>query len=149
MDMRVSAALELIFALSTFAVASSQIWNPTWPIPPDYRFGPCMQEVYEWFGNNNELSCTAKEVYANSVTCDGCPATCTRGELIVVNVSASIHFNSDRYDPALYIARTSCDPTNNCALESSHCAVDTLGPDDGANHPGHIFSNDQKDGQDR
>lgn len=142
--MRVSAALELIFALSTFAVASSQIWNPTWPIPPDYRFGPCMQEVYEWFGNNNELSCTAKEVYANSVTCDGCPATCTRGELIVVNVSASIHFNSDRYDPALYIARTSCDPTNNCALESSHCAVDTLGPDDGANHPGHIFSNDQK-----
>lgn len=146
--MRISTALELIFALSGCAVVSGQVWNPTWPFPPDYRFGPCMQEVYDWFGNSNELSCTAKEVYANSVTCNGCPTTCTRGGFIVVNVTGSIHFNSDRYDPALYIARTPCVSTRNCALESTYCAVDTLGPDDAANH-NEIYSNDQKDGQDR
>lgn len=87
-------------------------------------------------------------VYANNVTCVNCPNTCERGSFIVVNVTASIHFNSDRYDPGLYIARSPCDPTRNCALESTYCTVDTLGPEDSANHPSNIFSDDQKDGQD-
>lgn len=65
--------------------------------------------------------------------------------LPAVSISTRI---GNRYDPALYIARTPCVPTRNCALESTYCAVDTLGPDDAANH-NEIYSNDQKDGQDR
>lgn len=146
--MRISILTKLAIALSSTGLASGQIWNPTWPFPPDYRFGPCMQEVYNWFGPGNTLSCTAKEVYANNVTCVDCPSTCQRGDFIVVNVTGSIHFNSNRYDPALYIARSPRDAVQNCALESTYCTVDVLGTDDGANHPSNVISDDQKGGQD-
>ena len=65
-------------------------------------------------------------------------------------MTASLHFNSDRYDPGLYIARSPCTPTanSNCALQSTYCTVDTLGTDDAAKYPGNILSDDQKGGQD-
>jgi hypothetical protein len=110
-----------------------------------------MQEVYNWFGPGNDLSCTAKEVYANNVTCVDCPTTCQRGSYIVVNVTGSIHFNSDRYDPGLYIARSPCSPTGpagNCAIESTYCTVDTFGPEDYAKYPNNVYPFDAKGGND-
>ena len=62
-----------------------------------------MQEVYSGF-NNNHLVCNAKEVYANYVSVLNGPTSCERGDYIYVNVSASIHFNSGRYDVAMYTA---------------------------------------------
>ena len=138
----------LLFLLPLLTTA--QVWSSDWPDPPDYREGPCMQEVYNWFRPDNALSCTAKEVYANNVTCVDCPSTCTRGEFLTINVTGSLHFNSGRYDPGYYIARSACTPTagSNCALQSQYCTVETFGTEDAAKHPSNIFSYDAKGGQD-
>eukprot|EP00956_Cyclotella_meneghiniana_P040396 scaffold194406_cov93-Cyclotella_meneghiniana.AAC.1 len=95
------------------------------PSPPAWEEGPCMQEVYSGF-NNNRLVCNAKEVYANYVSVMNGPTSCERGDYIYVNVSASIHFNSGRYDVAMYTATSSCTTSGSrsCGLDAATCAVD-------------------------
>ena len=106
-----------------------------------------MQEVFDHFATSKGgLVCTAKEVYANNVTVIGGPPSwsCERGEYIYVNISASIHFNTDRYDPAIYTASSNCivdNTANNCAIDGKTCAVDVLGPEDAI--PGKIENADQ------
>ena len=112
-----------------------------------------MQEVYDLLGNGEgSLVCTAKEVYANSANVTDGPTSCMRGDSITVNVSASIHFNSARYDPAIYTASSDCDVgnvANNCAIDGKTCAVDVLGPEDANGTNGAIASDDTKQhGQD-
>ena len=43
-----------------------------------------MNEVFQAFGNNNNLQCTAKEVTMEATQVEG-PDTCERGEIITVN----------------------------------------------------------------
>eukprot|EP00956_Cyclotella_meneghiniana_P020956 scaffold37623_cov59-Cyclotella_meneghiniana.AAC.2 len=108
-----------------------------------------MQAVYGAFNNNN-LGCTAKEVYANSATVMQGPTSCERGGYIYVNISASIHFNTDLYDVGMYTATSACTPSASasCGLEAATCAVDVLGPDDSANAPNNVLQNDVKQGDD-
>jgi hypothetical protein len=93
-----------------------------------------MNAVYKHFKpQGGDLTCTAKEVYANSAEVLQGPTTCERGEIIYVNVSASIHFNAGRFDPAIYTATSSCTGGNgnvNCGSVGSTCAADVLGPKD-------------------
>jgi hypothetical protein len=108
-----------------------------------------MSAVYKYF-NNNELGCTAKEVFANSATVLQGPTSCSRGDYIYVNVSASIHFNTDRYDVGIYTATSACTPSASasCGLEAATCAVDVLSSTDAVNAPGHVVQDDFKDGDD-
>lgn len=105
-----------------------------------------MQEVYSFFRNNDKLSCTAKEVYALNDTATSVegPTECERGDIILVNISAAIHFNPDRYDVGIYTATVGCDPSGPafCGLEAATCAVDILDYDDHLNAPSNIIQND-------
>ncbi len=96
------------------------------------------------------MSCTAKEVYANNATVIDGPDECIRGQNITVNLTASIHFNTDRKDPAIYISQSNvCNETANgkCASSGERCAVDVLGPAIQAKYPDWIGVDDNhKDG---
>jgi hypothetical protein len=111
-----------------------------------------MQAVYDRFGNGEgSLVCTAKEVYANNANVTGGPTSCMRGDYIYVNVTASIHFNTARYDPAIYTASSDCivgNTANNCAVDGSTCAVDVLTEKDATGTNGAIASADTKGGPD-
>lgn len=104
-----------------------------------------MQAVYGNFNNNN-LGCTAKEVYANNDTATAVqgPTECVRGEYIYVNVSASIHFNADRYDVGIYTATSACNPSASadCGLHARTCAVDILDSVDNARAPSNVLTTD-------
>jgi hypothetical protein len=109
-----------------------------------------MQEVYDRMGNGEgNLVCTAGEVYANNVTVIGGPPSwsCERGTYIYVNISASIHFNTPRYDPAIYTSTSGCtigNADNNCGVVGSTCAVDVLTEKDANMTNGEIASDDTK-----
>lgn len=96
------------------------------------------------------LVCNAKEVYANNdqaLVLQG-PTQCNRGDYIYVNVSASLHFNADRYDVGIYTATSGCtggSAVNSCGVLGSTCAVDILEADDAARAPNNIG---QVDGMD-
>lgn len=104
-----------------------------------------MQAVYGNYNNNN-LGCTAKEVYANNdaATAVEGPTKCVRGEYITVNVTASIHFNADRLDVGIYTATSTCNPTKSadCGLHAATCAVDILDTVDNARAPNNIKTSD-------
>ena len=119
------------------------------PNPPEWEEGPCMQEVYSGFKNNN-LVCNAKEVYANNITVINGPTSCEQGDYIYVNVSASIHLNTDRYDVGIYTATSVCttSDSSSCGLYAATCAVDVLGPEDNLNAPDNVKQNDAKGGTD-
>ena len=126
-----------------------------------------MQAVYGYFNNGQKLTCTAKEVYAINDTATSVqgPTECNRGDIIYVNISASIHFNSDRYDVGIYTgkpivdhfglslmrsnlfyypiylpATTGCNPSAPafCGLEAATCAVDILDEEDHLYAPANI-----------
>ena len=152
--MKLSRLFTSILGMSLLArglSAPGASWNPAWPAPPIWSNGPCMNAVYGLF-NNNELGCTAKEVYANNdaATAVEGPSECERGDYIYVNVTASLHFNADRYDVGIYTATSACDPSASasCGLEAATCAVDILDSTNQATAPSNVFSNDAKDGQD-
>lgn len=112
-----------------------------------------MQEVFDYFGKSQGgLVCTAKDVYANNATVLEGPNSCERGSFIYVNISASIHFNAARYDPAIYTASSDCtvnNTVNNCAVDGRTCAVDVLTQKDATGTNGAIASDDTRQaGQD-
>lgn len=111
-----------------------------------------MNAVYKNFKpQGGDLTCTAKEVYANSATVLQGPTACERGEPIIVNVTASIHFLAGRYDPAIYTATSSCtggDENNNCGVVGSTCAADVLGPKDANFSQGVVVQADPAKGKD-
>ena len=111
-----------------------------------------MNAVYKNFKpQGTDLTCTAKEVYANSATVLQGPTACERGEPIIVNVTASIHFNAGRFDPAIYTATSSCtggDENNNCGVAGSTCAADVLGPKDANFSQGVVVMADPVKGKD-
>lgn len=111
----------------------------------------CMNDVFKYYKpQGGILSCTAKEVYANNATVIDGPDECIRGQNITVNLTASIHFNTDRRDPAIYISQSNvCNETANgkCASSGERCAVDVLGPAIQAKYPDWIGVDDNhKDG---
>jgi hypothetical protein len=105
-----------------------------------------MQAVYGYFNNGQKLTCTAKEVYAINDTATSVqgPTECNRGDIIYVNISASLHFNTDRYDVGIYTATSGCDPSAPafCGLEAATCAVDILDDEDHLNAPDNIVKYD-------
>eukprot|EP00970_Alexandrium_tamarense_P017808 scaffold11478_cov117-Alexandrium_tamarense.AAC.1 len=118
---------------------------------PSYTLGLCMNDVFKIYKpQGGILSCTAKEVYANNATVIDGPDECIRGQNITVNLTASIHFNTDRRDPAIYISQSNvCNETANgkCASSGERCAVDVLGPAIQAKYPDWIGVDDNhKDG---
>jgi hypothetical protein len=75
----------------------------------------CMQTNWEDAGNSQNLVCRAKEVYLNEVT--SVRTSCQAGSMFKVNLTASIHFNAARYDPAWYVAKDGGDAlTGICAI---------------------------------
>lgn len=114
----------------------SPTWSPTISDGPTHILdidgpewgpgGPCMNEVFQAFGNNNNLQCTAKEVTMEATEVEG-PETCEQGDVITVNITAHVHFHSSRYDLAFYTytGNQTMDP-----VFGESCAVDILGPDD-------------------
>jgi hypothetical protein len=108
-----------------------------------------MGEVSGHFNNNDKLSCTAKEVFANNATVLHGPSECSYGEVITVNLTASIHFNTDRKDIGVYTATSTsgCDISiegNNCAVNGTACAVDILDKGDSDISDGHVLQDDSK-----
>ncbi len=114
----------------------SPTWSPTISEGPTHLLnvdgpewgpgGPCMNEVFQAFGNNNNLQCTAKEVTMDATYVEG-PDTCERGDVITVNITANVHFHATRYDLAFYTY------TGNQAMDpifGESCAVDILGEED-------------------
>lgn len=88
--------------------------------------GPCMNDVFQAAGNNNNLGCTAKEVELEATKVEG-PATCEQGTIITVNITANVYFHASRYDLAFYTY------TGNQTLDpvvGESCAVDILGEED-------------------
>ena len=80
-------------------------------IPP---IDTCMEDVYEAAGapGGSPLNCTAKEVYISEdedgspivdvvILDDGCTAP---GDTVTVDITASLHFNADRFDIGVYTA---------------------------------------------
>jgi hypothetical protein len=65
----------------------------------------CLQENEE-----NELVCATKEVYLDTVVSD--IMSCVKGEQVLVNIDASIHFASGRYDIGWYVATDGGDSLN-------------------------------------
>jgi uncharacterized repeat protein (TIGR01451 family) len=75
----------------------------------------CMQTNWEDAGNSQNLVCRAKEVYLNEIT--SVRTTCQAGSTFKVNLTASIHFNAARYDPAWYVGKDGGDAlTGICAI---------------------------------
>ena len=68
--------------------------------------GPCMNEVFQAFGNNNNLQCTAKEVTMEVTEVEG-PDTCEQETIITVNiVSCSLRERERYYFFFIYPARS-------------------------------------------
>lgn len=75
----------------------------------------CMQTNWEDAGNTQNLVCRAKEVFLNDVVSPR--LTCQEGAMIALNLTASIHFNSGRYDPGWYVATDGGDAlVGTCAI---------------------------------
>ena len=64
----------------------------TWPAG-----GPCMNEVFQAYSNNNDLQCTAEEVTTIATQVEK-PQECIQGSTINVNLTISIDFHATRYD---------------------------------------------------
>lgn len=110
----------------------------------------CMQTNWEDAGNSQNLVCRAKEVFLNSLTT--VRTSCTTGSYITLNVNASIHFNTERYDPAWYVALDGGDAlTGTCAINGL-VQGNTYKVTDGINGPiagSVVWNNDFKGGNDK
>ena len=84
--------------------------------------GPCMNEVFKAYGNNNDLQCTAKEVTTIATHVEG-PLECVQGSTITVNLTISIDFHATRYDFHMY---TYTGTQNADSVFEEHCALDHL-----------------------
>jgi len=78
-----------------------------------------MEDAWEDADNHQNLVCRAKEVYLNDIHAKA-RETCDLNSMITINVDASIHFNSARYDNGWYVAKDGGD-----AL-TGHCAISGL-----------------------
>eukprot|EP00970_Alexandrium_tamarense_P018549 scaffold13350_cov270-Alexandrium_tamarense.AAC.2 len=99
---------------------------PTTTPPLPTHESPCMDTVWKSLGHTQDLVCTAKDVYTEATYVEG-PATCERGSIITVNVTASIHFHATRYDFAMY---TYTGTMNSDPVFGETCAIDILNEDD-------------------
>ena len=90
--------------------------------PANLNLNNCLQDSWDGFGKDGDLVCTTKEVFLESITTPE-PMSCTLGEMVTVTVSASIHFDSSRYDLGWYVAADAGD-----ALEGT-CIVNGLHED--------------------
>ena len=89
-----------------------------------------MNDIYQapqYGDNNNNPQCTANEVSAIATHVEG-PPTCTVGSKVVVNVTASLTFNADRYDVGLYTYTGSPEEyADDSAVFGNQCAFQILG----------------------
>eukprot|EP00970_Alexandrium_tamarense_P013755 scaffold3662_cov94-Alexandrium_tamarense.AAC.1 len=104
----------------------------------DYVLGPCMNTITNHFENKN-AGCDAGEVKSINVTLgDNDPTTCIEGENISVNPVLFVEANTERFDPAIWVAQdpdcvpASSNPQDSCALVGGFCALEVLGPEDEA-----------------
>jgi hypothetical protein len=64
----------------------------------------CMQDAWFDAGNNQNLVCTAKEVYLEEIL-TASPMQCVAGSTISkVSMTASVHFNTARYDAGWFVS---------------------------------------------
>eukprot|EP00970_Alexandrium_tamarense_P016530 scaffold6736_cov171-Alexandrium_tamarense.AAC.1 len=119
----------------------------------DYVLGPCMNTITNHFEKKN-AGCDAGEVKSINVTLgDNDPTTCIEGENITVNPVLFVEANTERFDPAIWVAQdpdcvpASSDPQDSCALVGGFCALEVLGPDDEAENS-NIGQNDFSGGND-
>eukprot|EP00986_Skeletonema_menzelii_P009798 scaffold4562_cov132-Skeletonema_menzelii.AAC.4 len=103
----------------------------TWPAG-----GPCMNEVFQSHGNNNNLQCTAKEVNTIATHVEG-PLECIQGSTINVNLTISIDFHATRYDFHIY---TYTGTQNGDPIFGESCALDHLTEEN------HLLNQDPENG---
>eukprot|EP00986_Skeletonema_menzelii_P003120 scaffold913_cov130-Skeletonema_menzelii.AAC.1 len=103
----------------------------TWPAG-----GPCMNEVFQSHGNNNNLRCTAKEVNTIATHVEG-PLECIQGSTISVNLTISIDFHATRYDFHIY---TYTGTQNGDPVFGESCALDHLTEEN------HLLNEDPENG---
>lgn len=104
---------DLPFEVST-PVIPKLVWDPTPPSPPT---GSCMSDSYKYYGKTGALSCTAKNIFLESVESTSAKQ-CVAGTNIKLTLSATVKFNSGAwYDPGWYIAKDGGDAlTGKCAV---------------------------------
>lgn len=87
--------------------------DPT-PVPPI-----CMQDAYDDNYKTNSpprLVCRKKQVFIEKLVSTDSRGHCKVGEKITLSLKASVHFNTDKYDPGYYIALDGGDAmTGTCA----------------------------------
>lgn len=75
----------------------------------------CMQTNWADAGNKQDLVCRAKEVYVKDLYTER--LSCDVNSMVKLNITANIHFNTARYDPAWYVATDGGDAlVGQCAL---------------------------------
>ena len=77
----------------------------------DCNQGNCMEDNWFRYRNGGGLVCTAKEVTLSNLEA-GERMTCTEGSTITVDLKATVHFNTGRYDVGWYIAKDGGDALN-------------------------------------
>jgi hypothetical protein len=79
--------------------------DPYVPTPPGVNgtVTECMLPHWRDSGKKSPLVCTAKEVYLDNVRNKN-RTRCIEGKTIKVDISADVMFNTDRYDPAFFVA---------------------------------------------
>ena len=106
-----------------------------------------MNYVYqapEYGDNSQTLKCTANEVSGRATDLEG-PETCELNSKVKVNVTASLTFNTERFDVGLYTytgSRAGYDQLQDeAALKGDQCAFQTLVPSDQCSPPGNSSDN--------
>lgn len=108
----------------------------------------CMQTNWEDAGNSQDLVCRAKEVYLTEVTTTR--TSCNLNSMIKLNLTATIHFNTARYDPAWYVATDGGDAlVGQCSLGALTQGTDYKVLDGGKSVGSVKWNNDFKGGNDK
>ena len=77
----------------------------------DCNQGQCMEDNWFRYRKGGGLVCTAKEVTLSHLEA-GERATCEEGSMVTVDLKATVHFNTGRYDVGWYIAKDGGDALN-------------------------------------
>jgi len=77
----------------------------------DCNQGNCMEDNFFRYRNGGGLTCTAKEVKLSHIEA-GKRMTCEEGTMVIIDLKATVHFNTGRYDVGWYIAKDGGDALN-------------------------------------
>jgi len=112
----------------------------------------CMEDAWEDAGNTQNLVCRDREVFIHELHSQT-RTSCDLDTLIVLNVDAWVHFNTQRFDPGWYVARDGGDALRGlCAIsgllqDHSYQVVNDY-EDDTAQVVGSVAWNADENGED-